>query len=198
MSEVLMQTIVDKLNDMEDEIKRIKEQMPTIPDYSAQLASINQSLTQAQVSIARLPQQLKFPTGAVYTLTQHLDINNDLLRRPPRQEVRHYHHLTTGIIISSTLVLLLAICVCWIYNLYDKQNNYKANDIKYRYLKLQEIKPLQALLYETDSLYRKRGKAITDSVIQQEEARELRKELQEKAERKEQEAQQLWEQAQRQ
>lgn len=198
MNELLMQTIVDKLNSMEDGIKRLKEQMPTVPDYSAQLAGINQSLIQAQESITRLPQQLKFPAGAVHTLTQQLDVNNDLLSRPPRQEVRHHHHVTTGLIISGILVLLLTISVCWIYNLYDRKDNYKANDIKYRYLKLQESKPLQVLLYETDSLYRKRGKAITDSVIQEEEARELRKELQEKAERKEQEAQQLREQARQQ
>lgn len=197
MSELLMQTIVDKLNEMEKGMLQLKEQMPQVPNYSGQLTGITQSLARAQENIAQLPLQLKFPTEAVHTLTQHLEVNNDLLRRPPKREVQHHHHITTGIIISGVLGLLLALCACWIYNLYERQDNYKANDIKYRLLKLKENPALQALLYETDSLYRKDGKAVTESVITQEADRQRRMELQEQAVQKEREAKQLREQAQR-
>ena len=197
MSEVLMQTIVDKLNDIDAAVGQLKEHMPRVPDYSGQLTGINQSVTQVQESLVKMPQQLKFPTAAVHTLTQHLEVNNDLLRRPPRQEIRHHHHITKGIIASGVLGLLLAICVCWIYRLYERQENYKANDIKYRYLKIEGTSSLQALLYKMDSLYHKDMKAVTDSVVEWEADRQRRMELQEKAEQKEREAKLLREQAKR-
>ncbi|GAA0548147.1 hypothetical protein [Chitinophaga japonensis] len=197
MSEVLMQTIVDKLNEIDATVGQLKEKMPTVPDYSRQLTAINQSITQAQESVVSLPLQLKFPTAAVHTLTQHLEVNNDLLRRPPKQEIRHHHHLAKGIIASGVLGLLLIICACWIYRLYERQDNYKANDIKYRYLKIEGTSSLQALLYKMDSLYHKDMKAMRDSVVQWEADRERRMELQEKAAQKEREAELLREQAQR-
>jgi len=197
MSEVLMQTIVDKLNEIDATVGQLKEKMPTVPDYRGQLTAINQSITQAQESIVSLPLQLKFPTAAVHTLTQHMEVNNDLLRRPPKQEIRHHHHLTKGIIASGVLGLLLIICACWIYRLYERQDSYKANDIKYRYLKIEGTPSLHALLYEMDSLYRKDMKALTDSVVQWEVDLQRRMELQEKAAQKEREAELLREQAQR-
>lgn len=191
MDDVLLDTIVGKLKSLDDGIQHIKGEMPQVPDYSEQLRTVNSALDQVMNGIANLPQQVKFPTAAIHTLTQHLEINNNLLKRPPRQEIRHYHHINAGVIVSGVLLLLLSVVCLWLYNTHSRLQDYKAGDIKYRSLKLKTDKPVLSLLSITDSLYKADKAAFRDSVVKKEEERQRKAELLEEAKHKEVQASQL-------
>jgi hypothetical protein len=195
MDDILLKSFVEKLSEVDESIQQIKSEMPQVPDYSGQLKAISTNLEQAKADIARLPELLKFPTGAIYALSQHLEVNNDLLKRPPKQEIRHHHHIHTGLVVCAVLFLLLAIVGMWLFNTHSKLQDYKAGDIKYRHLQLRAGKSMRSLLSVTDSLYRADRQAFRDSVIKSEEERQRIATLLQEAQDKEIEAGRLREKA---
>jgi hypothetical protein len=195
MDDILLKSFVEKLSKVDESIQQVKSEMPQIPDHSGQLKAISATLEQAKADIARLPELLKFPAGAIYALSQHLEINNDLLKRPPKQEIRHHHHIHTGLVVCGVLFLSLAVVCMWLFNTHSKLEDYKAGDIKYRYLQLRTNKPLRSLLSLTDSLYHADREAFRDSVIKSEEEQQRIRTLLLEAQQKEIEAGRLREKA---
>ncbi len=191
MNELLLQTIVDKLNKVDEGIRQINSAGPQMPDYTEQLKSVGTSLEQIKADVAGMPERLKFPTTAVYTLSQNLEINNDLLKRPPMQEIEHHHHINAGLIVSACLFLLLVLGGAWLFNTRSILQAYRAGDIKYRYIQLQAGKQLRPFLSEIDSLYHARPQAFRDSVLQWEEERHRIAAMLHEAREKEEEASQL-------
>ena len=191
MNELLLQTIVDKLNKVDEGIQQVNSGVPQVPDYSEQLKRVCSTLEQIKADMAATPERLKFPTGAIYTLSQHLEVNNDLLERPPIQEIKHHHHVNAGMIVCAGLFLLLVLSGVWLFNTRSMLQDYRAGDIKYRYVLLQAGKPLRPFLSKTDSLYRINPQAFRDSVIKWEDERERIAAMLREAREKEEEAVQL-------
>lgn len=171
MEELLLQSIVDKLNKVDESIRQINEAAPQTPDNTEQIKNINSSLAQIKAIITELPDRLKFPVAAVHTLSQQLEINNDLLKRPPVQEIKHHHHVKSGVMVSAFLFLVLVLTGVWLFNTHSMLHAYKDGDIKYRYMKLQAGKQLRPYITETDSLYQAHPQNFRDSVVQWEEER---------------------------
>ncbi|HVI44814.1 MAG TPA: hypothetical protein VM802_08085 [Chitinophaga sp.] len=164
MNELLLQSIIDKLNKIDESIRQMISSRPTMPDYSGQLEYVSSTVDQLKTEVAKMPEQLKFPTAGIYTLSQQLEVNNDLLKRPSRREVKHYHHVNAGIIVSCGLFLLLALsCVC-LFNTRAQLQNYRAGDIKYRFLQLRSERSLRSMLSATDSIYRVGQRAFRVSI----------------------------------
>ncbi len=90
------------------------------------------------------------------------------LQQPVKQDIVHRHHINSGIAVSAALILILAVCVSWVFNLYQRMDAYQANDIKYRHLRLQVNGPVRDLPYETDSLYQTEAEKMKRSVIHEE------------------------------
>ncbi|MET3879882.1 hypothetical protein [Chitinophaga sp. OAE865] len=190
MNELLLQTIVDKLNKVDEGIRHMNSGVVQMPDYIEQLKNVDTSLEQIKEDVAGMPERLKFPTAAVYALSQNLEINNDLLKRPPVQEIRHHHHVRAGLIVSACLFLLVVLVTVWLFNMRSLLQAYKAGDIKYRYIQLQAGKPLRPFLSTIDSLYHVHPQAFRDSVVQWEEERQRIAAMLHEAREKEEEA--IW------
>ncbi|SHN34461.1 hypothetical protein [Chitinophaga sp. CF418] len=191
MNELLLQTIVDKLNKVDEGVRQINSATPQVPDYGERLNTVNASLEQIKAELAGMTERTKFPTAAVSKLLEYLEINNDLLRRPPIQKVKHQHHINAGMIVSTCLFLLLVLGSVWLFNTRSTLQDYRAGDIKYRYLKLQGGKQLRPYLYEIDSLYHAHPQVFRDSVLQWEEERQRIADMLHEAQEKEEEASQL-------
>ncbi|QJB35941.1 hypothetical protein HF329_33380 [Chitinophaga oryzae] len=191
MNELLLQTIVDKLNKVDEGIRQISSAAPQMPDYTEQLKNVSTSLEQIRADVTGMPERLKFPTAAVYTLSQNLEINNDLLKRPPVQEIKHHHHVKAGAVVSACLFLLFVLGAVWLFNTRSILQAYRAGDIKYRYMQLQAGKQLRPFLFQIDSLYNARPHAFRDSVVQWEEERQRIAAMLHEAKEKEKDASQL-------
>ncbi|UPK72476.1 hypothetical protein [Chitinophaga filiformis] len=172
MNELLLQTIVDKLNKVDEGIRQINSAAPQMPDYTEQLKGVDASLEQLKADVTGMPERIKFPTAAVYKLSEYLEMNNDLLKRPPIREVKHHHHVNAGVIVSACLFLLLVLVCVWLFNTRSMLQDYRAGDIKYRYIQLQAGKQLRPFLSEIDSLYHAHPQLFRDSVVQREEQRQ--------------------------
>lgn len=82
---------------------------------------------------------------------QHLE--NFIAAKTLNKRIEHKHHLHEGLLIALILTLLCLFLSFGWYNSYNISKQLKANDIKYRALKVVGNQPLLKLLHHTDSLY---------------------------------------------
>lgn len=107
-----------------------------------------------------------------------------------KQEMIHHHHITKAIWIAAALFLIVCLLSTALYITTDKLKLYKANDSKYRYLKLEANPGLYKWLGIIDSLYIVNPK-MRDAVIAKEEQNQRNFEMMQQALQMEKEAKEL-------
>ena len=183
MSELLLNTIIDKLSMQSMDIDAIKEKIETLPGNLDVLKDLRTQLSSVENTI----QKISFPEKEIRQLSIDLNRATSILHQPLKNEVVNHHHVPKLVWITAGLFLILClVCSGW-YLTNSKLENYIASDTKYRYLKLDTDNVLQKLLLITDSLYFQNPK-MRDDVIEIEEDNNERTELQQEAEEKQKEA----------
>jgi hypothetical protein len=183
MSDLLLNTIIDRLNSQAQTIDRLKENVENLPDKFEKLNDIARQTNSIQDNI----QKISFPEKELRQLSLSLNQAITIFQRPQKNEVVNHHHVPKLIWITAGLFIVLClVCSGW-YMTSDKLENFVANDTKYRYLKLNSNPALQKLLSITDSMYHLIP-GMRDSVVAIEEEKMQSMELQKQAEEKEKEA----------
>jgi len=194
MSEILLQTIVEKLTMQEKDIQVIKEHIVHQQKDIAQTEGISTETIQKEYGQKEVDARLEL---TLLTLSHRLKMNNELLGKPPKKEIIHHHHLRADLIISSSLLLILILTATIAYNKYLQLEVYKKNDLKYRFLKLKANPDVQKVLNNADSLYRKNKEGFKNEIIQREQEKEYKANLYQEAIAKEREAQKIREKIKR-
>ena len=179
MDEILMQSVIEKVDGHEKRISETQTAINKMSNVSEQIESMKDAVEKLNSSV----NNISFPVRDMKDLRSQLS-------RPVTNTVEHHHHFPKILWLASGLFLGLAIvCTGW-YMTGTSMKEYKASDTKYRYLKLNSNKSLQDLLSFTDSLYRT-DPDMRDSVIQKEEENRKILELLQKADNMEKEAEKL-------
>ena len=183
MSELLLNTIVEKLSMQSMDVDAIRERIENLPANLDVIKDLQAQLTSVEKTI----QKISFPEKELKQLAFDLNRAILILQQPVKKEVVHHHHVPNLVWVTAGLFLILCIvCSGW-YTTHDKLENYIAGDTKYRYLKLDTEKTLQKILLFTDSLYFQNPK-MRDDIIEIEEENKQRTELQQEADEKQKEA----------
>lgn len=151
MSDVLLQTIVEKLESLE--IALLKDDNASKDKDERLQKTLLQEVKSVQSQIANLSSQFKTGPDKMEELLKGLSALNVKLDKPLSNQIKHSHHLHKGIWVSIGLFIIsLMLLYGWIdYSTTKKQS--EANDIKFRYLKVSGNSNLLKLLNYTDSLY---------------------------------------------
>ena len=191
MSEILLESIVEKLEGIEVFLKAINTGSPQPVDLTPILSAISA----LKKDLVDLPDKLSLHTKKLAELEVNITLLLEQLKVPLNNTVKHKHHLHKGIWLSAGLSLVLVFLIWgWLYT-YSRLEQYEGNDIKYRYFKVYGNQALIKFCAQTDSVYLKDKSGFRDSV-EQEEQRLLRQlELNRLAGEKEREAKTLREQA---
>lgn len=147
MSEILLQTIIEKLEALEIAILKQRN-----PDNDP--AAIKEIVEQIK-KMRAVHDDFSMDFNVINNLTTELKRLSDYnkLQQPVSTKIEHRHHLHKGIWISAVLLMtVLFLSWGWLTS-YGNKKVFEANDIKYRALKITENRILLNLLYETDSLY---------------------------------------------
>ncbi len=156
MNEVLIGSLIDKVDTHErkiegqaNQINELREKANTTPDSSEGLSQFKTALEGLRTDIKKL----YFPEKEMRQLSASLETAMLILKQPVKKEITHHHHATKTIWIAA--VLFLAVCLVstgW-YNTYSNLKMYKANDTKYRYVKLNGWPSLNRWLGQVDTAY---------------------------------------------
>jgi hypothetical protein len=155
MSEILLQTIVEKLEAMELLLKQDKRNKDEEVSKMI-LDEINKVFT-SSISIDKID-ELKLSVDKCCKILEH----------PATNQITYKHHLHKGIWIAVILFFVATFFLSeWVSSINDKKR-FEANDAKYRALKISGDKELTKLLYQTDSFYNANAAWMRKYVLQEE------------------------------
>jgi midasin (ATPase involved in ribosome maturation) len=156
MDELLLQTVVEKLEDIELLVKQ-NNQNKTREELKKISEELN-NFSSRTISSERLNELIK----SLHPCTNKL-------KEPQQITIEHRHHLHKGIWIAIALFIAnIFLLTGWINN-YNGAKQLRANDYKYRALKTMEGVSLKKVLYNIDSLYEINPDYFEKKVVEKEE-----------------------------
>lgn len=162
MNEMLLKTIVEKL-----EALQLAWKASGGDENDSQL-QVKNELYLLRQDLQNLHSRIVPDRSRFSELFESIENLQSTLHAPKQGRVEHKHVLHKGIIISAVLFLLVVGLLVSLFESYKSREKYAANDIKYRYLKLNRNKNLLRLSSDTDSLYQKDPVSFTNEVESEE------------------------------
>jgi hypothetical protein len=163
MDDILKTTLIDTVDSHTKKIDKIEETVKHISNHSADIQQVKKDLTQLETVV----QTINLPIKEMQELSFRLKEAVSLFNQPVTNKVLHHHHVPKIVLIAAGLFLIVCFLSSGWYMTADKLNLYKANDIKYRYLRSCGTKAVQQLLNFADSLYIVTPK-LREAVLQRE------------------------------
>jgi len=160
MSEILLNTLVEKAEQHHKRLDEIEQSIKLLPDYSDDVENMKKEVAILQTNV----NGIHFPKDEINELSNQLKISIATLKRPITNEHHHHHYIPKAIFLAAGLFVFVCLLSIGWYHTAQNLEQYKANDTKYRYLKLRGGAGLQAILYLADSVYFANSN-LRDSVI---------------------------------
>lgn len=193
MNEVLIGSLIDKVDSQERKIgvqenliNELREKANQIPDDTAAVAQFKTALEGLRADIKKF----SFPEKEMRQLAASLETTMQILKQPVKKEIMHHHHAAKTIWIAAALFLIVCLVLTGWYNTFKKLEMYKANDTKYRYVKLYGSPSLNRWLGQVDSGYIVDGN-MRNAVIAREQENQRKFEMWQKSLELEKEAKEL-------
>jgi hypothetical protein len=161
MNEILLQTIVEKLESLE--IALLKESNAGKDD--AMQNQIIEDFKSFQSEVGKFTSQLNTNNKTLNGFSKEISALRILLSNPKENHVKHTRHFYEHVLLTVSLFIIsLLLAYGWI-NCHNEKKGFEANDIKYRYWKTDSNASLLKLTYYTDSLYDMDKDGFTNHVI---------------------------------
>jgi hypothetical protein len=174
MSEIVLKTIVEKLETLENAIKELKEKINGVTDYSADFKKLQGDYREIKMVIASIPPQISIPADEIKDCSRVVVGLTTQLKQPLKQIVKHIHYASKPLFLCSILFsVIIGLCMLVSYEL-DIVSSEKENDIKYRAINLSIDNNLTRAIGVADSLYFENPAALKKRV---EELETRRKEI---------------------
>src|SRR5450631_163029 len=149
MSEILLQTIVEKLESLE--IALLKESN-TSKDETLQ-KHILQSFKNFQFEVGKFASQLNINNEKLHGFSKEINTLRVGLSNSKESNIKNTRHSYKHLLLTVSLFIIsLLLAYGWV-NCHNEKKVFEANDIKYRYWKADSNASLLKLTYYTDSLY---------------------------------------------
>lgn len=193
MNEILLGTVIDKVDAYEKKISGQEKQMNELKEKVTNMGNNSEILSIIKTEMEQILTAIQKQSFLEKGLRQlHLDIitNTELLKQPVKKEVIPHSYAAKAIWIAAALFLILCLMSAGWITTAGKLNMYKANDTKYRYLKLQDNETLNTWLSLTDSLHLMDA-TMRNTVIAKEDENQKNLEIMQKALKMEKEAKKL-------
>lgn len=191
MNDVLMETMIAKIEKQEKKILEIEEKFKNQPELKEIINQFKSTIEGLKATL----QSIAFPTEEMRELSANMATTNALLKQPVKQKVIHHHYMDKALWAVAILFNVVVVLCVFLSNARDQISENRESDIKYRHIKLSNDKNLRSLLQQTDSLYFADPAQMQKDVIREEERRKEQAELIQQAEEKENEAKRLKEKA---
>ncbi|GAC1416501.1 MAG: hypothetical protein NVS1B13_00380 [Flavisolibacter sp.] len=119
MNEILLQTIIDKLESLEKSNIELSGKGNAVNDYSPELENINELIKKIHSEIHNIPSQIYFPSDEIYAHRIAMKALTEQLRQPVQQRERHIHYLSKPILACIVLVAIIIGLSVWVGQLYE-------------------------------------------------------------------------------
>jgi len=179
-SQIMIDTFISKFQnqdqriaDQEGKIVQLEKDVKAVPDHSKDLAEIKKN-NQEQAAVSRKQTAMMEQLDVFF---KKLGIAIDILKSPVTSTIQHHHHFPKIAWVTAGLFLALCLACSGWYVTARSSEQYQANDIKYRNLKLVVDSASLGRLYRLDSLYLADPEKMEKYVKEQERLKQERLEL---------------------
>lgn len=193
MNEVLIGSLIDKVDAQErkigiqeNHINELREKANITPEIIEAVSQFKTTMEGLRVDIKKLA----LPEKEIRQFAANLETAMMLLKQPVKKEITHHHHASKTIWIAASLFLIVCLASSGWYNTYKDLEMYKANDTRYRYVKLEAPAGIKKWLGEVDKLYFV-DRNMRNTVIAREEENQRNFEMWQKSAELEKEAKEL-------
>ena len=187
MSEVLLETIVEKLESLE--IALLKESNASKDNATQQALLKEVNLLKSE--FINHADQLKSSEEKMNGLMKSISALNFKLSSPLENNIKHFHHFHKGLLVALAFFVLSAVFLYGWIRCSNVKEQFEANDMKYRFLKINGNSSLLKITHDTDSLYNANTIDFTSKVVQAEQHLAEQVEMLRLAGEKEKEAREL-------
>jgi len=157
--------MTNRIEKQDQKISDLEKRIIAIPDNSQAISVVIKGIEE----LKQITRKNTIPENDLRQLNSNLNKTNGYLSQPVVNKVEHHHHVPRITIISAILFVVICLIIMGWYNTSQRLEQYKENDTKYRFLKVQQNRPLQNLLFKTDSLYKLQFN-MRDDVIRKEDS----------------------------
>jgi hypothetical protein len=161
MNEVLLQTIVEKLEALE--IALLKQDKASKDEESSN--ELAMAVKSVQSELMKFNSERRKNDDCVKELSKELNTLRPNPVNPKQNPVKHIHHFHKHIWISITLFIISLLLAYGWTNCHSEKKVFEDNDIKYRFWKANGNTSLLKIIYRTDSLYNLDRDHFTNEVL---------------------------------
>ena len=158
------ESIVEKLESLE--IALLKESNASKDKATQQALLTEVKLLKSEFIIH--PTQLKSSEEKMNGLMKSISALNFKLSTPLENNIKHFHHFHKGLLVALAFFVLSAVFLYGWIKCNNEKNQFEANDMKYRFLKMNGNSSLLKITHDTDSLYNANRIDFTSKVVQAE------------------------------
>lgn len=156
---LLMEAFIEKLEGMEILLHAALDERPAVD-----LSPILNEITSSKKEILASYSKLLLDSKILNEFNQNFKQLQHQLTGLSNAKIEYRHKLHKGIWISVGLALIVVVLASGWINTYRSLNQFRENDIKYRYLKARGNRSVVLLCRQTDSLYDKNEDGFINSV----------------------------------
>ena len=142
--------VTNRVEKQDQKVNDLEQKINAIPDNSQYLIEVKSKMAE----LISMVTKISFPDKEVRQLALNLRTCIGLLSQPVVNKVEHHHHFPKIIYATAGLFIIICLVCTALFNTHGRLEQFKENDTKYRFLKLQNNEPLRRLLFVTDSLFR--------------------------------------------
>ena len=178
--DILMETILEKIDQQDKnsqtQEKRLNVAETTLADVPAITKDLDEIRSEVR-SMTEFDKRVKITDGKLQELSRRLDNVLNILSQPQKTEIHHHHHVPLTLWITASLFFLLClVSTGWLFTS-QKLDQFRANDIKYRYLKVSVDSTATTYLLHLDSAFVANPDSLQNLVTTNERLRQRRLEL---------------------
>ena len=166
MSELLLQTIVEKLEAFEialvGQSRQNKDGEPT--------NEIVKSVQSFQSELAKFTAEFRSTHECVKNLSNQIRTLRVNYTHPKQSQVKHIHHFHKLVWITLCLFMVSLLLAYGWFNSHREKEVLEANSLKYRFWKANGNSSLLKIIYRTDSLYHLNKDRFRNEVLRSEHA----------------------------
>jgi hypothetical protein len=119
MNDILLKTIIEKLEALEKTIAEVKEKVDRVTDYSPAFKDMGEKIREMQMEIRSIPEKISLPGEEMKAQRITMAGLTAQLKQPLQQREKHVHYLSKPLLSCIFLVMLIVGLCVWIGQLYE-------------------------------------------------------------------------------
>jgi|GEM_PF-6329766 len=181
----LLKALIDKAVDNGKGINDIKEMLRRQTDLSAALQDVGKTVSgqaermdrsharieEINADVKKIVQQTA-RDGSAEALRGEIVGLREFLRQPVKKEMHYKYFLGKPLLVHVPMIMLIGVLSALLVRNIGRADDHEANDMKWRYVKLNAVNEAQGYLSGIEERYRADPRVFTNEVVEEEDRRQ--------------------------